>query len=291
MTWRFTSRTVPALRRRRSGQVGDDRAAYGLALSGECGGSYAVPVSSSVRHATVITGGSRGIGAAVARRLARDGHDLALTYRERRADAEAVATECRQLGARVVLLEADLADLDRAAAIVPETVRELGRITGLVNNAGITGRIGPFLETGTTEDELVFRINVLAPLVITRAAITAFVAAGGGAIVNISSGAASTGAPHTYVPYAMSKAALNLLTIGTAKEFARQGVRVNTVSPGTTYTEIHAAAGRPDAPAERAPGLPMGRAAQPEEIAGAVAYLLSDDASYTNGAEIKITGG
>ena len=198
-------------------------------------------MSSEERPTTLITGGSRGIGAAIARRLARDGHDLALTYRERRSEAETVAEDCRARGARVLLLEADLGDL--------------------------------------------------APLVITRAAIEVFVAGGGGAIVNISSGAASTGAPHTYIPYAMSKAALNLLTVGTAKEFARQGVRVNTVSPGTTYTEIHAAAGRPNAPEERAPGLPMGRAAQPEEIAGAVAYLLSEDASYTNGAEIRITGG
>ena len=132
---------------------------------------------------------------------------------------------------------------------------------------------------------------MLAPLVITRAAVEHFRAHGGGAIVNISSGAATTGAPHTYIPYAMSKAALNLLTVGAAKEFAAEGIRVNTVSPGTTFTEIHAAAGRPDAPQERAPGLPMGRAAYPEEIVGAVAYLLSDDASYTNGADIRITGG
>lgn len=248
-------------------------------------------MSNDERPTTLITGGSRGIGAAIARRLARDGHDLALTYRERRSDAEAVAAECRELGARVVLLEADLGDLDRAAEIVGEAVDGLGRLNGLVNNAGITGRIGEFLETTTAEYELVFRINVLAPLVITRTAVAAFVATGGGSIVNISSGAASTGAPHTYIPYAMSKAALNLLTVGAAKEFAARGVRVNTVSPGTTYTEIHAAAGRPNAPEERAPGLPMGRAAQPEEIVGAVAYLLSDDASYTNGAEIRITGG
>jgi NAD(P)-dependent dehydrogenase (short-subunit alcohol dehydrogenase family) len=248
-------------------------------------------VSSNERPATLITGGSRGIGAAIARRLARDGHDLALTYRERRVDAETVAEECRELGARVVLLEADLADLDRAAEIVDETVGGLGRITGLVNNAGITGRIGPFLETSAAENELVFRINVLAPLVITRTAVAELRTRGGGSIVNISSGAATTGAPHTYIPYAMSKAALNLLTVGVAKEFAAEGVRINTVSPGTTFTEIHAAAGRPNAPAERAPGLPMGRAAYPEEIVGAVAYLLSDDASYTNGADIKITGG
>jgi NAD(P)-dependent dehydrogenase (short-subunit alcohol dehydrogenase family) len=248
-------------------------------------------VSKSERPATVITGGSRGIGAAIARRLAADGHDLALTYRRRRDAGEAVAAECRQLGSKVLLVQADLGDLDRAASIVAEAVAGLGRLTGLVNNAGITGRIGPFLETTVQADELVFRVNVLAPLVITRTAIAEMAAHGGGSIVNISSGAATTGAPHTYIPYAMSKAALNLLTVGAAKEFAAAGVRVNTVSPGTTYTEIHADAGRPDAPAERAPGLPMGRAAYPEEIAGAVAYLLSDDASYTNGADIKITGG
>ncbi|HEY5846973.1 MAG TPA: SDR family oxidoreductase [Microlunatus sp.] len=248
-------------------------------------------MSSNERPATLITGASRGIGAAIARRLARDGHDLALTFRERRDEAEAVAAECREVGSRVVLLQADLADLERAGTIVAEASVGLGRMTGLVNNAGITGRIGPFLATTVEEYELVFRINVLAPLVITRTAVAEMRVHGGGAIVNISSGAAITGAPNTYIPYAMSKAALNLLTVGTAKEFAADGVRVNTVSPGTTFTEIHAAAGRPNAPEERAPGLPMGRAAYPEEIVGAVAYLLSDDASYTNGADIRITGG
>ena len=104
---------------------------------------------SNERPATLITGGSRGIGAAIARRLARDGHDLALTYRERREEAEAVAAQCRELGARVVLLQADLADLERATSIVTETIEALGRLTGLVNNAGITGRIGQFLETTT----------------------------------------------------------------------------------------------------------------------------------------------
>lgn len=243
------------------------------------------------RPATLITGGSRGIGAAIARRLAVAGHDLALTFRERRQEAAAVATECRGLGAEVVVLQADLSDLDRAESIVAESAAGLGRLTGLVNNAGITGRIGPFLETTTRQSELVFRINVLAPLATTRAAIAHFREHGGGAVVNISSGAATSGAPNTYIPYAMSKAALNLLTVGAAKEFATDGIRVNTVSPGTTFTEIHAAAGRPDAPLERAPGLPMRRAAQPEEIVGAVAYLLSDEASYTNGADIRITGG
>ena len=248
-------------------------------------------MSNAERPATLITGGSRGIGAAVASRLAATGHDLALTYRERRDEAESVAAECRELGAEVMVLQADLADLERAESIVADAVAGLGRLTGLVNNAGITGRIGPFLETTSKESEVVFRINVLAPLATTRAAIAHFLGHGGGSIVNISSGAATSGAPNTYIPYAMSKAALNLLTVGAAKEFAAEGIRVNTVSPGTTFTEIHAAAGRPNAPAERAPGLPMRRAAQPEEIAGAVAYLLSAEASYTNGADIRITGG
>ena len=248
-------------------------------------------MSSTERPATLITGGSRGIGAAIARRLARDGHDLALTYRERREEADTVAAECRELGARVVLLQADLADLDRAASLVADAVAGLGRLTGLVNNAGITGRIGPFLETTTEESELVFRINVLAPLVITRLAIAHLREHGGGSIVNISSGAATTGAARTYIPYAMSKAALNLLTVGAAREFAAEGVRVNTVSPGTTFTEIHAAAGRPPAPSAVPVPAPRGRAAYPDEIVGAVAYLLSDDASYTNGADIRITGG
>lgn len=248
-------------------------------------------MSSTDRPATLITGGSRGIGAAIARRLAAEGHDVALTYRQRRDEAELVAADCSAFGATTVLLQADLADLDRAETIVADAVTGLGRLTGLVNNAGITGRIGGFLETTTAESELVFRINVLAPLATTRAAIAYLRKNGGGAVVNISSGAATSGAPNTYIPYAMSKAALNLLTIGTAKEFAADRIRVNTVSPGTTFTEIHAAAGRPDAPAERAARLPMGRAAHPEEIVGAVAYLLSEDASYTNGAEIRITGG
>ncbi|MCD5347204.1 SDR family NAD(P)-dependent oxidoreductase [Agromyces sp. H3Y2-19a] len=246
------------------------------------------------RPVTIITGASRGIGAAIAERLAADGHDLVITYRDRAADADAVARRCTDSGARVLVLQVDLADLDAAATVVPSAVDAFGRVTGLVNNAGITGRIGPFLDVPLEEAEAVFRINVLAPLIITRAAIEHMATdrgGVGGSIVNISSGAAKSGAPNTYIPYAMSKAALNALTTGASKEFGPVGVRVNTVSPGTTRTEIHAAAGRPDAPDERAPGIPMRRPGEPHEIAGAVAYLLSDDASYTSGADIRVAGG
>ena len=248
----------------------------------------------TTRPVTIVTGGSRGIGAAIAIRLARAGHDLVLTYRDRVVDADAVKAECEASGARVLLLQVDMTDLDAAARVVPASIAEFGAVTGLVNNAGITGRIGPFLDAPLEETELVFRVNVLAPIVLTQAAIAHMATDRGGAggcIVNISSGAATSGSPNTYITYAMSKAALNALTTGASKEFGPVGVRVNTVSPGTTRTEIHATAGRPDAPDERAPGIPMRRPGEPHEIAGAVLYLLSPDASYTSGADIRVAGG
>lgn len=249
---------------------------------------------SATRQVTIITGASRGIGAAIAERLAADGHDLVLTYRERRDEADAIARRCAASGARVLLLQVDLADLAATATVVPAAIAEFGRVTGLVNNAGITGRIGGFLDAALDESEVLFRVNVLAPIALTRAAISHMATDRGGlggSIVNISSGAARSGAPNTYIPYAMSKAALNALTTGASKEFGPVGVRVNTVSPGTTHTEIHAAAGRPNAPEERAPNIPMRRAGEPHEIAGAVAYLFSADASYTSGADIRVAGG
>ena len=246
------------------------------------------------RPVTIITGASRGIGAAIAERLAADGHDLVITYRDRVEDADAVARECVSSGASVLVLQVDLADLEATATVVPAAIARFGRVTGLVNNAGITGMIGGFLDAPLEESEELFRVNVLAPIVLTRAAIAHMATdrgGAGGSIVNISSGAARSGAPNTYIPYAMSKAALNALTTGASKEFGPVGVRVNTVSPGTTRTEIHAAAGRPDAPDERAPGIPMRRPGEPNEIAGAVAYLFSPDASYTSGADIRVAGG
>ena len=246
------------------------------------------------RPVTIITGASRGIGAAIAERLAADGHDLVLTYRDRRDDADAVARRCEASGSRVLVLQVDLADLEAAATVLPAAIAEFGTVTGLVNNAGITGRISGFLDGTIEESERLFRVNVLAPIVLTRAAIAHMATdrgGAGGSVVNISSGAARSGAPNTYIPYAMSKAALNALTTGASKEFGPVGVRVNTVSPGTTRTEIHDEAGRPNAPEERAPAIPMRRPGEPHEIAGAVAYLFSPDATYTSGADIRVAGG
>jgi NAD(P)-dependent dehydrogenase (short-subunit alcohol dehydrogenase family) len=250
--------------------------------------------STGSRPVTIVTGGSRGIGAAIAERLAADGHDLALTYRVAGDEAEAVAAACRALGARVLLIQADLADLHDAAGVVPATLAEFDRLTGLVNNAGITMRIGDFVDIDLAEVERMLRINVLGPIAVTRAALEVMsIERGGegGTVVNISSGAATSGAPNTYVPYAMSKAAINAMTVGLAKEFGPQGVRVNTVSPGTTYTTIHADGGRPNAPEERAPGIPLRRAAHPHEVADAVAYFFGSGAASTSGADLRVTGG
>jgi NAD(P)-dependent dehydrogenase (short-subunit alcohol dehydrogenase family) len=251
-------------------------------------------IPAPARPVTVVTGGSRGIGRAIAERLAADGHDLVITYRVGAAEAEAVAASLRERGAAVLVMQADLAVRADAERIIPAAIEHFGRLTGLVNNAGITGMIGGFLDVDPEESRSVFEINDLAPIILSRQAIAHMSTAlggAGGAIVNISSGAATSGAPNTYIPYAMSKAALDALTVGLAKEFGPVGVRVNTVSPGTTNTEIHAAAGRPNAPTERAGGIPMRRAGEPHEIAGAVSYLLSPDASYTSGAIVRVTGG
>lgn len=250
--------------------------------------------STGSRPVTIVTGGSRGIGAAIAERLAADGHDLALTYRVAGDEAEAVAAACRALGARVLLIRADLADLHDAAGVVPATLAEFDRLTGLVNNAGVTMRIGDFVDIDLAEVERMLRINVLGPIAVTRAAFEVMsIERGGkgGTVVNISSGAATSGAPNTYVPYAMSKAAITAMTVGLAKEFGPQGVRVNTVSPGTTYTTIHADGGRPNAPEERAPGIPLRRAAHPHEVADAVAYFFGSGAASTSGADLRVTGG
>ncbi len=246
------------------------------------------------RPATIITGGSRGIGAAIADRLARDGHDLFLTYRSRQDAADEVAQRARSHGARVELHRCDMAVRADVLSVVPAAVQAFGTVTGLVNNAGITGRNGPFLDLDVEEIERVLYVNTVAPTLISQQALAHMARSRGGAggcIVNISSGSAISGAPNTYIHYAASKAGVNALTTGLAKEFGPEGVRVNTVSPGTTLTDIHGDAGRPNAPQERAPSIPMRRPGRPEEIAGTVAYLFSEDASYTSGANIRVGGG
>ncbi|WP_172382346.1 SDR family oxidoreductase [Streptomyces sp. MNP-20] len=239
-------------------------------------------------HVTVITGGSRGIGAAVALRLAQDGHDIAIGYRSDAEAARKAAEAVRAAGRRCVTVALDTADEHDVDRLFDTAAAELGPVTGLVNNAGVSGPNGPLAEADAEGMRRALDVNVLGYLLCARRAVRDMTRTGGGAIVNISSAAATLGSPGQYVHYAATKAATDALTVGLAKEVAGLGIRVNCVAPGIIWTEFHE---DPQRPAKLADLIPMGRSGRPEEITGAVAWLLSDDASYTTGAVLRVAGG
>ncbi|MFJ2742022.1 SDR family oxidoreductase [Streptomyces sp. NPDC087440] len=244
------------------------------------------------RPITLITGGSRGIGAATCLRLAADGHDIALTYVRDEPAAEATAEAVRKTGARALVVRADTShepDVDR---LFDTVAAELGPLTGLVNNAGVTGRLSPLADASTDDLRAVLDVNVLGTLLCCRRAIRDMTAhRTPGAIVNVSSGAATLGSPGEYVHYAASKAAVDTITLGLSKELGPDGIRVNGVAPGLVDTDMHATMGDPDRPARMAPAIPLRRAGEAAEIAAGIAWLLSADASYTTGTVLRIAGG
>ena len=240
---------------------------------------------STASRLTVVTGGSRGIGAATCRRLAAEGHDIVLAYQSAAARAQEAAEAVRAAGARCEVVECDVADPGAVDALF-EAAASLGTVTGLVNNAGITGPVGRLVEVDVGEFPRLFAVNVIGVLLCCRRA--AQVMAPGGAIVNLSSGAATLGGPGEYVHYAASKGAVDTLTVGLSKELGADGIRVNAVAPGAIYTEIHLDPARPDRIGAQ---TPLGRAGEPDEVAAAVAWLLSEDASYTTGAILRVAGG
>ncbi len=244
------------------------------------------------RPITLVTGGSRGIGAATCLRLAADGHDVALAYARDETAARTVADQVRETGARALAVRADTShepDVDR---LFDTVAAELGPLTGLVNNAGVTGLLSPLAEASTDDLRRVLDVNVLGTLLCCRRAVRDMTAHGTpGAIVNVSSGAATLGSPGEYVHYAASKAAVDTITLGLSKELGPDGIRVNGVAPGLVDTDMHATMGDPDRPARMAPGIPLRRAADPSEIAAGIAWLLSRDASYTTGTVLRIAGG
>ncbi len=241
----------------------------------------------------IVTGGGRGIGAAVARGAAAAGYDVALDYVRDADSAAAVVANVEAAGRRAVAVAGDIADpahvIDLFAA-----ADALGPLTALVNNAGILRGRGP-LETIASEDlARVMAVNVTGAMLCAQQAVRRMatdLGGSGGGIVNISSIAATLGSPGEYVHYAASKGALDSFTIGLAKETGPRGIRVNAVQAGTALTDIHARDGDPDRPARVAKLSPLGRAATPEEIADTVLYLLSDRASYVTGAVLRAGGG
>lgn len=234
---------------------------------------------------TLITGGTRGIGAAVARRLAADGHSLVLGYLSDEAAAVATRDEIRALGVSCEIVAADITT-DAGIASLFEAA---GPVTGVVNNAGATYRYAPLVDTPPDEIRKTYAVNLVGPTLVARAAVSAL--AEGGVIVNISSGAATLGSPGEYVHYAAAKAGIDALTKGLGLEVAPLGIRVVAVAPGLTETDMHANTGDPGRIARMAPQIPLGRASSPDEVAEAVAWLMSDKAAYVTATTLRVTGG
>ena len=245
------------------------------------------------RALTVVTGGSRGIGAAVVLALARDGHDIVFSYRSESEAADRVRTAAVKQGIRSVAIQADVTDQGDVERLFAEAAA-IGTPTGLVNNAGLTAHLGDLADTPVEVIREVIDVNLVGVVLCAREAIRAMSTRRGGcggAIVNISSAASTLGSPHEYVHYAAAKAGVEALTVGLAKEVADDGIRVNAVAPGIVNTEIHAAAGAPDRAERVVSRIPMGRLAEPEEIAPAIVWLLGPEAAYTSGAVIRVAGG
>ena len=243
---------------------------------------------------TIITGGTRGIGVATAVHLARAGHDLVLGYRNDDGAAQQAAASVQEAGARCVLARADVTRDDDVERLFSVAADRLGPVTGLVNNAGATIHIGDLADTPVPVIRDVIDVNLLGVILCARqASMHMSVRRGGpgGAIVNVSSAAATLGSAHEYVHYAAAKAAVDAFTVGLAKELAVDQIRVNAVSPGIIRTGIHAAAGDPGRVDRVARNIPLGRAGEPDDIAPAIAWLLGPEAGYVTGAVLRVAGG
>src|SRR5215212_58560 len=247
------------------------------------------------QHIVIITGASRGIGAATARLLGREKAAVVVNYRRAQAEADAVVSDIKASGGDATAVRGDVGNEDDVLRLFAETDRRFGPLTGLVNNAGIVGgekrRIDALTFAGIME---LMRVNVAGQMLCAREAVKRMSMRNGGkggAIVNVSSLGALTGSPHAFIDYAASKGALDTMTIGLAAEVVGSGIRVNAVRPGLIDTDIHDEAGIPDRIKRFGPTMPIGRAGTPDEVAEAIVWLLSDKASYVTGDFINVTGG
>ena len=242
----------------------------------------------------LITGGSRGIGAATALLAAQRGFAVAVNYAANSLAADEVVRGIRAGGGTAIAVQADVGDEAQVLAMFAHVDAKLGRLTALVNNAGVVDMRSRVDEMSVARLERMFRINVIGSFVCAREAVRRMSTrhgGSGGTIVNVSSAAARLGSPGQYVDYAASKGAIDTFTVGLAKEVADEGIRVNAVRPGLIETDIHASGGMPERAAALAPTVPMKRTGTPEEIAGAIVWLLSPEASYTTAALLDVAGG
>jgi NAD(P)-dependent dehydrogenase (short-subunit alcohol dehydrogenase family) len=242
----------------------------------------------------LVTGGSRGIGAATARAAGREGYRVIVNYVSDEKAAHEVVSGIEKAGGKGEAIKADVGRDEDIARLFETIAKKFGRLTHLVNNAGIIGRAGPLADADPVTMRKVIDLNVTGAILVAREAIKQMSTAHGGkggSIVNVSSMAAALGAPGEYTWYAASKGAIDSFTVGLAREVAKEGIRVNAVSPGLIETDIHAAGGQPDRLQRLAHLTPIGRAGSAEEVAAAILWLLSDEASYVTGSNVRVSGG
>ena len=242
----------------------------------------------------LITGGSRGVGAATARLAAAQGYDVAISYVSNEVAARAVVADVQALGRRALAVRADSADPQQVTHLFAAIDQAFGRLDVLVNNAAIIARQSRVEDLTFERMQRIFAVNAIGPMLCAQQAARRMSQrhnGRGGAIINVSSGAARLGSPNEYVDYAASKGALESFTIGFSKEVAREGIRVNCVRPGHIYTEMHASGGEPGRVDRVKDTVPMGRGGQPEEVARAILWLAGVEASYVTGTFVDVTGG
>ncbi|MDR0184781.1 SDR family oxidoreductase [Lysobacter arvi] len=242
----------------------------------------------------IVTGGSRGIGAATAKLAARCGYRVCIAYRHRQKDADDVVASIERDGGEAMAIAADVGRETDVMRLFDAVDRRFGEVTALVNNAGILERQMRVDEMDAERLTRVFNANVVGSFLCAREAVRRMSTrhgGHGGAIVNVSSVAARLGSPNECIDYAASKAAIDTLTVGLAKEVAAEGIRVNCVRPGSIYTEIHASGGEPGRVDRVKSRIPMQRGGEADEIARAIVWLLSDEASYMTGSLVDVAGG
>jgi NAD(P)-dependent dehydrogenase (short-subunit alcohol dehydrogenase family) len=247
-----------------------------------------------MKEVLIVTGGSRGIGAATALLAARRGYDVCVNYRDSRAAAAKVVREIELLGTRAVAVAADVSIESEVVCLFETCDRELGPLTALVNNAGVLEKQQRLDRIDMTRLQRVFATNVYGSFICAREAVRRMSTKHGGlggSIVNVSSAASRLGSAGEYVDYAASKGAIDTMTIGLAYEVADEGIRVNAVRPGVIYTEMHASGGEPERVDRVKAFVPMKRGGTADEVAQAILWLLSKEASYTTGSIIDVSGG